>query len=494
MNTYTATYSPEDNKLRLYASSRLDSDLYAKVKALGFKWAPKQDLFVAPAWNPEREDLLLELAGDIEAEEMSLAERAAIKAERLEGYAQKRFADSDRFASTARAISERFADGQPILIGHHSERKARKDQERSNNAMHNAVEANDTGNYWLYRATSLEHHINRKQSDRTRANRIKTLLADLRDIQRKLNFAYKTLNMWVKINAIQDEAKKAESTLYYSGAYTNEGDMSPRDSWSNLDKGQTTTQDVIDASIKMHTNTISSARLGRWMQHILNRLAYEQGEQGQTARFEGDLRPALIQIFAREQGADKPQAEKTETGFKLVCAAPLPVHIGEGLEMELTADEWKDLMRDCGHEVKDEPKAKNPNAPKALPLINPTKEDAERLQALWNKQMFDAVAAKNDKYTVAKTAKVTEVTQAVYSANSKGDYSAFETVEISADGQIVRTIWRNMERVRNAKPAFRVRISNRAYDSYKAPSVALIADKPGKELPINWPQAQEVAA
>ena len=32
----TATYSPEDNKLRLYPASRLDAETYAKVKAAGF--------------------------------------------------------------------------------------------------------------------------------------------------------------------------------------------------------------------------------------------------------------------------------------------------------------------------------------------------------------------------------------------------------------------------------------------------------------------------
>ena len=50
MIRYTATYSPEDNKLRLYPSGRLPGDTYARVKAAGFKWAPKQQLFVAPAW------------------------------------------------------------------------------------------------------------------------------------------------------------------------------------------------------------------------------------------------------------------------------------------------------------------------------------------------------------------------------------------------------------------------------------------------------------
>ncbi len=55
---YRATYSPDDNKLRLYAASRLDPETYKKVHDAGFRWAPKQALFVAPAWTPGREDVL----------------------------------------------------------------------------------------------------------------------------------------------------------------------------------------------------------------------------------------------------------------------------------------------------------------------------------------------------------------------------------------------------------------------------------------------------
>ncbi|MEH6633541.1 MAG: hypothetical protein V7776_22220 [Halopseudomonas aestusnigri] len=50
-NEFTATYSPDDNKLRIYTSSRLDSELFARFKELGFRWAPKQELFVAPIWT-----------------------------------------------------------------------------------------------------------------------------------------------------------------------------------------------------------------------------------------------------------------------------------------------------------------------------------------------------------------------------------------------------------------------------------------------------------
>lgn len=87
---YRATYSPDDNKLRLYAASRLDPETYKKVHDAGFRWAPKQALFVAPAWTPGREDVLLSLAGEIEDEDSTLAERQEARAERFTGYSGNR--------------------------------------------------------------------------------------------------------------------------------------------------------------------------------------------------------------------------------------------------------------------------------------------------------------------------------------------------------------------------------------------------------------------
>lgn len=81
----TATYSPEDNKLRLYSSTRLDAETYSRVKAAGFSWAPRQQLFVAPMWTPQRADLLIILCGEIGDEDKSLAERATERAERFVG-------------------------------------------------------------------------------------------------------------------------------------------------------------------------------------------------------------------------------------------------------------------------------------------------------------------------------------------------------------------------------------------------------------------------
>jgi hypothetical protein len=46
------------------------------VRRAGFIYAPKQELFVAPMWTPEREDILIELCAEIDDEDTSLVERA----------------------------------------------------------------------------------------------------------------------------------------------------------------------------------------------------------------------------------------------------------------------------------------------------------------------------------------------------------------------------------------------------------------------------------
>ena len=121
MTTFTATYSPEDNKLRLSASSRLDAETYDRVKNAGFKWAPKQEIFIAPMWTPSRADLCIELAGEIDDEDSTMAERAEDRAERFEDYGDKRTKEAASAREHVSAISGRFEFGQPILVGHHSE-------------------------------------------------------------------------------------------------------------------------------------------------------------------------------------------------------------------------------------------------------------------------------------------------------------------------------------------------------------------------------------
>jgi hypothetical protein len=78
-------------------------------------------------WTPSREDLCIELAGEIGDEDTTLVERAEVKTDRLEDLSARRAQDGDRAQNAVHAIADGIPFGQPILVGHHSERHARKD-------------------------------------------------------------------------------------------------------------------------------------------------------------------------------------------------------------------------------------------------------------------------------------------------------------------------------------------------------------------------------
>ena len=182
MSEYDATYSPDDNKLRLYAGGRLPEEVYQRVRAEGFRWAPKQDLFVAPAWTPAREDLLLELCGEIGDEDSSLTERAEERADRFEGYQANRAKDAESAHKAVHAITDGIPMGQPILVGHHSEKHARKDAERIENGMRRAVKMWETSKYWESRAAGALRHAKYKELPAVRCRRIKKLEAERRKL------------------------------------------------------------------------------------------------------------------------------------------------------------------------------------------------------------------------------------------------------------------------------------------------------------------------
>lgn len=180
----TATYSPDDNKLRLYPEGRLDPETYARVRAEGFIWAPRQNLFVAPMWTPRREDLLLELAGDIGDEDTSLVDRAQERADRFDAYSEKRSRESGASQQAVRHITDNIPFGQPILVGHHSERRARRDAERVENGMRETIRLWETSTYWAERAKGAIRAAKYKERPDVRARRIKRLEAERRKFER----------------------------------------------------------------------------------------------------------------------------------------------------------------------------------------------------------------------------------------------------------------------------------------------------------------------
>jgi len=448
----TATFSCEDNKLRIYASERLDDDIYQRVKDAGFRWAPKT----------------------------TLAERAELKAERLENLAVKRAHQSSVFFNAADEISRRFEFGQPILVGHHSERKARKDQQRMHSAMDKAVKAHKAVDYWNTKATGVERHANRHHAPRVRANRIKKLMKEFRDHQRAINHCHLCVQLWTELSATEDHEKLIERVRYFEGAQLEAGSASPFD-WD-----VTTAKRSVDEAkeyaancIEHWENAAQNPTRKRITAHVLNRLGYELGESGGVSRYLGELSAVILQAFARDHGSHKPKAKKEGAGWVLESMVPLPAHIGKGCNITGNDDFWRDLMQSAGYEVPVK-KERRKNTSKSVPLINPSVEEATQLQAMWNAK------AKAKHETTPGTMNfnaISELTQKQYSARAGGSYSPCSTIELDAEGN---KVW-DSHKGKSADPICRIRVFSKISASVYAPSsVISITDKPCKALPIEW--------
>lgn len=297
----TATYSPDDNKLRLSFVSRLPREDYDRLRAAGFAWAPKQELFVAPMWTPEREDIALEFAGEIDDEDTSLVERAEARAERFENLAEKRAEEGARARDAVSAIADGIPLGQPILVGHHSERHARRDAERIENGMRKAISAFETAGYWAGRAKGAIRAAKYKERPDVRARRIKRIEADARKMEKTKADKEYALRFWrggMKFKSLKDGSQvvfnatddQRELACWVLGtdprlSYLNVAPNSHGSHWSAWDvlrpDGERytacptmTLPEIQVIAMRVYPEAIE--RCDRWLAHYAGRLEYER--------------------------------------------------------------------------------------------------------------------------------------------------------------------------------------------------------------------------
>jgi hypothetical protein len=128
---------------------------------------------------------------DLNDEPRSMAEQEAARAERMEDRADALEAKADRHATLSdagdraeHAILDMIPAGQPILVGHHSERRHRRDLDRAEGHRRKASEHAEVASTAADRAESAGQHMRRRYNPVTVANRIRELGADLRRMDR----------------------------------------------------------------------------------------------------------------------------------------------------------------------------------------------------------------------------------------------------------------------------------------------------------------------
>lgn len=200
MNNYSRNLETQKIELHFEKSTymALPDETKKKIKS-NFLWSNYAKGWVSRAkgnnaWHAEQIAKELNLTFDGETgEKLTFAEqiereqnRAADRAERMEERAEKAEQRSTSAYETAKEIGSFIPFGQPILVGHHSEGRHRRDINRIDNAMRKSCEESDKAKYYEDKAETAKRTAEGAQYTKPTylSNRIKEARANLSKLNR----------------------------------------------------------------------------------------------------------------------------------------------------------------------------------------------------------------------------------------------------------------------------------------------------------------------
>ena len=528
-DNYRATYCPEDDKLRLYVG-RVPREEYLFLKAEGWTSTPKQDCDFVAHWSPERNATAIQYAGIVEDEDMGPEDRAADRAERFLGYQDRRADEATQRADTY--------DAGPSAHGYQNAARAEKAAARHDRVADKALDAWSKAEYWQRRTAGVISHALHKSSPEIRMGRIKEIESAIRKAEKSREEYNAARWRWLQCSEMMpgDEQDKRAAAL----AYVEHGEyVHPRTG------KKTYLFDLIRPDDERNPDPLSGAEIcalylarhgeleaeGPWLTHYRLRLAYEQqmleaqggragavemipggwlisGKPGYRRYRSGDEERQIVKVNKSPVTGRVVSVEVRDNQPSLVnhWGNPFPDGVARRLlhtvKIERASPDCyraptEEELAEFNAAQKAAKAAKKAATPAAPPLLNPTNEDAERLQALINEHHLAEWTKRNGQPTTyhkpSPPAKVEHITQAVYSANSKGNYAKAETRDIHAGGLVGdrgSNLWTKAaeERRKRMGPVL-CKIRMAGYDPVR---VLVITDKPQKPLPAEvWTQQEQ---
>ena len=128
-------------------------------------------------------------------------ERRQNRKDRYKELADKNRQQSEERYDAARSIGDRIPMGQPILVGHHSERGHRADLKRINNNMRKSIEHNAKARYYEDKAQTIDNNRAVYSDDPQAIQKLKQRLTDLEEYQTWM----KTINKLCRSKKLTDE-------------------------------------------------------------------------------------------------------------------------------------------------------------------------------------------------------------------------------------------------------------------------------------------------
>lgn len=241
-----------------HGTSRDDKDATAALKGAGFRWSRNLDAWFLPrTWGePTRmlrvREVASKLGDQVTVEVGDLAksgtadervqariDRGQDRADHLDAKAERLAEESDGLLERSRALTANIPFGQPILVGHHSQRRHENTLNKSWNLLGKSVAATEEADRTAAAARSARYNAAHHDHPVRLARRLDRNEAELRRLQRSLDAADSAIygtGEWVKrITAMvadltatieRDKRIQAESgAASYSQATVKAGDQ-----------------------------------------------------------------------------------------------------------------------------------------------------------------------------------------------------------------------------------------------------------------------------
>jgi hypothetical protein len=185
MYSGSATYNICDDKIRASFDERLSPDDYKAIRQAGFAYWRGSQLFVAK-WSTGAEDKLREF-GITEIEDDDAPDDVEARVDRFSGYAENAEQSAESASNYAHDLVAGIPAGQPILVGHHSERGHRATLKRCDAATRRALNESQRAAYWNDRVAASIRHAKYKERPDVIARRIQGLEKDERKYIKELS-------------------------------------------------------------------------------------------------------------------------------------------------------------------------------------------------------------------------------------------------------------------------------------------------------------------
>lgn len=180
------------------------------LKAAGWRWsAYRQEWYTNRKFAP-----VPEMIPWVEGEPVTYA---AERGERLEARAARASATATGAQHRAHQILDQIPLGQPILVGHHSERRHRRDLARADGAMQIAVEEGRKADRLTRAAEDSRQHQARLQDRGACMRRVAATAEAVRKLESQRGSRWWSVAEEWKLEVLQEEHQEAEQRLAAAG-------------------------------------------------------------------------------------------------------------------------------------------------------------------------------------------------------------------------------------------------------------------------------------